>query len=64
MNEAQLEEVPVISVATDTLTTMDAVADVIGEAQFNHPLKLERYRELVEENVDLTSIFGRLGLDA
>lgn len=63
MNEAQLEEVPVISVATDTLTTMDAVADVIGEARFDHPLKLERYRELVEENVDLTAIFGRLGLE-
>ena len=63
MNEAQLEEVPVISVATDTLTTMDAVADVIGEARFDHPLKLERYRELVEENGDLTAIFGRLGLE-
>ena len=63
MNEAQLEGVPVMSVATDTLTTMDAVADVIGDAQFDHPLKLARYRDLIEENVDLTTLFGRLGLN-
>ena len=62
-NEAELEGVPVISVSTNTLATMDAVADVIDGAQFDHPLKLERYRQLVEENVDLTAVFGRLGLE-
>ena len=60
--EAEQEEVPVMVVSTDTLTTMDAVAGLIDGARFDHPLKLEMYRDLLKQHVDLTALFGRLGL--
>ena len=63
-NEAELEEVPVMVVSTDTLSTMDAVDGLIDGARFDHPLKLERYRDLLEQHVDLAALFGRLGLAA
>ncbi len=62
-NEAELEGIPIMAVAADTLATMAAVDGLIDRARFDHPLKTERYRELLERHVDLGTLFGRLGLD-
>ena len=61
--EAELEEVPVIVVQTDTLTTMDLLNTVLDGARFDHPAKLERLSELLREHVDLEAIYAALGLD-
>ena len=60
--EAEQEEVPVMVVPTDTLATMDAVNTLIDGARFDHPLKLSRFEELVEQHVDLARLFEALGV--
>ena len=62
-HEAELEEVPVMVVEADTLGTMDALNTLAEGARFDHPAKLERFAELVEQHLDLPALFGALGLD-
>lgn len=61
--EAEQEEVSVMVVETDTLTTMDAMSSVIAGARFDHPRKLARFGELLEEHVDLAQVWRGLGVD-
>ena len=60
--EAEQEEVSVMVVETDTLETMGAVNTLIDRARFDHPLKLQRYRELLERHADLPGLLGLLGI--
>ena len=62
--EADLEEVPVILVESDTLDTMAALNDVQKHAAFDHTDKVERFGGLLREHVDLDSIYSGLGLAA
>ncbi len=62
--EADLEEVPVVLVESDTLDTMAALNDVQTHANFDHPDKVRRFDDLLKEHVDLDSIYGQLGLAA
>ena len=61
--EAEQEEVAVMVVETDTLTTMDALGPVMAGARFDHPLKLARFAELLEEHVNLEPLWDALGVD-
>lgn len=56
--EAEQEEVPVIVVGADTLTTMEALDTLIDSVRFDHPLKLERFTELLREHVDMPALLG------
>ena len=60
--EAELEEVPVIVVQPDTLSTMASLNTVLDDGRLDHPAKLERFTELLREHVDLDGIFAGLGL--
>ena len=62
--EAELEEVPIIVVESDTLETMTALGQVTEDASFDHPSKLERFGHLLREHVDLDAVYGGLGLPA
>ena len=62
LNEAELEEVPLISVQPDTLTTMELMKGLSDRARFDHPAKLERFVELMNEHVDIGLIYAALGL--
>ena len=64
VNEAELEEVPVVVVPTNTLDTMDALGAVQGSVRFDHPAKMERFADLVEAHVDVEAIYGALGVGA
>lgn len=61
--EAEQEEVPMMVVQTDTLGTMAALNTLMDRARFDHPLKLSRFAELLEEHVDLPTLFGALGVE-
>ena len=61
LNEAELEEVPVIVVETDTLGTMDALVSTTERAAFDHPSKLSRSKELLAEHVDLDRVLSPVG---
>jgi BioD-like phosphotransacetylase family protein len=64
INEAELEQVPVVLVESDTLTTMAALNTIQQSARFDHPAKLERYSELLDSHVDTAAIRAGLGLAA
>ena len=62
--EAELEEVPVIVVESDTLTTMASLNTLQDAVRFDHPAKLERMSKLMREHVDLPAIHAGLGFAA
>ena len=61
--EAEQEEVPMMVVQADTLGTMAALNSLMDRARFDHPLKVSRFAELLEEHVDLPALFGALGVE-
>ena len=62
VHEAELEEVPIVIVDTDTLDTMKALRTLQDNVRFDHPDKVERFGALLRENVDLGPVFERLGV--
>ena len=62
VHEAELEEAPIVIVETDTLDTMAALRTLQDGVRFDHPGKVERFRALLRENVDLGPVFERLGV--
>lgn len=52
-HEAREEGVPVLLVDEDTQATAARLESLMAAARFNHPLKLERYLELLSAHVDL-----------
>jgi BioD-like phosphotransacetylase family protein len=62
--EAEREEVPLVVVEPDTLTTMDLLNTLQDGAQFDHPAKVERLGQLLTEHLDLPAVYAGLGLAA
>ncbi|MFH1560392.1 MAG: phosphotransacetylase family protein [Chloroflexota bacterium] len=60
--EAMEEEVPLIQVETDTLSTVAALESLQEEALFDHPLKQEQFRELMSQHGDWEALYRSLGL--
>ena len=56
LHEAELEEVPLITVDPGTMETIDALATLQDGVRFDHPAKLERMADLVRCHVDLEAI--------
>lgn len=61
--ESDLNQVPVIVVDTDTLTTMESLDSLLPDVKFDHPEKLDRFKELLNTNVDMPSIYAALGME-
>ena len=60
--EAGEEGVPVIVVGPDTLSTASTLEALTQQTGFDHHMKLERFRKLLEGNVDLQALNSGLGL--
>ena len=54
--EAREEETPVMSVETDTLTTMEALNGATASASAATPLKAARFADLLESHADLDAL--------
>ena len=54
--QAEQEEVPVLVVQTDTVTTAHALDSVLQSSTFHHPRKLDRFQELLREYADVRAI--------
>ncbi|MGI6209084.1 MAG: phosphotransacetylase family protein [Anaerolineae bacterium] len=54
--------VPMILVKQDTLSTVEAISSFFGRTRLHQPRKLERFRELMAERVDLESLYADLGV--
>ena len=55
-HQAEQQGVPLLVVDTDTLTTVQALDNVLDRSTIHHPAKVERFRELVRTKADLEAI--------
>jgi BioD-like phosphotransacetylase family protein len=60
--EAGEEEVPLIQVEADTLSTAAALESLQEKAIFDHPVKQEQFRELMSKHGDLDALYKSLGV--
>lgn len=56
--EAERVNVPVMVVDTDTIATMDALEGLVEGAAFDHPRKLEKFADLIDQHVDVAALIG------
>ncbi len=61
LNEARESETPIITVATDTLSTMENISELPRTAVFDHSKKLREFSLLLDNHVELESIYQKLG---
>ncbi len=59
--EAEQAEVPLVVVDSDTQATMSAVETLLDRTRFDHPDKLKRFSELLEQHLDLGQLLASLG---
>ena len=62
LNEAEVEEIPLILTKSHTLDVMEAFGSAVNMARFDHPSKLVQFEELVSQNIDIETILTGLGL--
>ena len=60
--EAGEEEVPLIQVEADTLSTAAALENLQESALFDHPMKQEQFRELMSQHGDWDALYRSLGV--
>jgi BioD-like phosphotransacetylase family protein len=53
--------VPIILVMDDTLTTVEKLEDVLGSIRVRESKKIDRARELFEQNVDFDRLYSAIG---
>ena len=61
LNEARESETPIITVATDTVSTMENISELPRTALFDHSKKLREFSLLLDNHVELESIYQKLG---
>ena len=61
VNEARELETPIITVASDTLSTMENISDLPRIASFDHSKKLGVFVALLDNCVELETIYRKLG---
>ncbi|WP_008313702.1 phosphotransacetylase family protein [Leptolyngbya sp. PCC 6406] len=59
---ARDKEVPVLTVATDTLSTVESIDALFGHVPLNNPDKVRLVRELMAEEVDIVRLMSLLAL--
>ena len=56
--EAEEQDVPIILVDQDTIPAMESLHGIHERARFDHPDKLARFTELLEEHTDVATVLG------
>ena len=51
--EAKKQEIPLISVKSDTHETAQMISKLVGKSKFDHELKLKKMIELLSSNFDM-----------
>ncbi|NJK72002.1 MAG: phosphotransacetylase family protein [Synechococcaceae cyanobacterium SM2_3_60] len=61
-SRAEELEVPILSVELDTLTTVERIERVFGQARLHEPAKVQCMQELLTQHVDLSLLFSHLAM--
>jgi BioD-like phosphotransacetylase family protein len=64
LNRADELEVPVLLADTDTLSAIETVEGYLGRSRFQQPQKVDRFVALLNENLDYSALYERLGIRA
>lgn len=60
--EAEQAEVPLVVVESDTQAIMASLDTLVEKARFDHPAKVERFSQLLDQHVDVGYLLTSLGL--
>lgn len=63
IERAESLEIPVLSVDTDTLTTVEVVDNAFGKVPLQETIKVKQVQRLMEENFDIDRLLRHLGLE-
>lgn len=64
VSRAEDMEVPILSVALDTLTTVEIIDRAFGQVRLREPAKVHCVEQLMGEYFDFDRLLGQLGLEA
>ncbi len=64
ISRAENLEVPVLSVALDTLSTVDIIEKAFNHARFHEAIKVKCIQTMIEQQIDFPRIFQKLGLSS
>ena len=62
LNRAEYLEVPILSVDSDTLTTVEIVDRTFGQVRIQEPIKVKCIQQLMKEYFDFDRLIDKLGL--
>ncbi len=60
---AQDKEVPILSVAMDTLSTVESIDSLFGHIPLNNPDKVPLIQEVLTQKIDIQRLIGLIGLE-
>jgi BioD-like phosphotransacetylase family protein len=63
IDRAEDQEVPIILVPDDTLTTVDRAERLFGRVRFYQTAKLQRFTDLMDSHFNFTRLYESLGLE-
>jgi BioD-like phosphotransacetylase family protein len=63
MARAEDLQIPMILVNLDTLAAVEKTDEIVGRVRIHQAQKVKRFVELIEENVDLDSLFSDAGIN-
>ena len=63
IERAESLEIPILSVDTDTLTTVEVVDDAFGKVPIYEAIKISQIKHLMEQHFDMDRLIKHLGLE-
>lgn len=63
IERAESLDIPIISVDTDTLTTVEVIDNAFGKVPLQEEIKVQQIKRLMEQNFDLDRLLKYLGLE-
>ncbi|MEO1672873.1 MAG: phosphotransacetylase family protein [Cyanobacteria bacterium J06631_2] len=63
IERAESLEIPVLSVDTDTLTTVEVVDNAFGKVPLGEEMKVRQIKRLIQQNLDFDRLLKHLGLE-
>ncbi|NJK28583.1 MAG: phosphotransacetylase family protein [Coleofasciculaceae cyanobacterium SM2_3_26] len=64
LTRAEEVEIPILSVALDTLTTVERIDRLFGQVRLHEPIKVEYIRQTMGRYLDTDRLLDRLGFDS
>jgi uncharacterized protein len=62
VKRAEEQGVAVLMVPSSTIDTVEAIEQVFGKTRLAHPEKLNRFRDMLDQNLDWTRLFKDMGV--